>query len=94
LKGDEKDMNEITKEQAKHEKGLRRLHELTQHQAERIAELEKDAERYRWLRAQRWSSSQLVVVSEPKQAIKLGYDCPSGDRLDEASDAAIAGEKK
>ena len=51
----------------------------------------KDAERYRWLRAQHWSESALCVVSLPKQtAAILGCDCPSGDRLDAAIDAAMS----
>jgi len=53
---------------------------------------EQDAERYRWLRSQHWNTGLLAVVADPKAAIKLGYDCPSLDRLDEAIDAAIAAE--
>lgn len=52
-------------------------------------ELHKDAERYRWLRAQHWSESALVVISDPKQNLRLGVYCPSGDLLDEAIDAAM-----
>lgn len=51
---------------------------------------ERDAERYRWLRAQNWNSGVLAVVAGPKEAVKLGYDCPSGSRLDEQIDAAMA----
>lgn len=55
--------------------------------------LRKDAERYRWLREQDWNTGLLAVVSEPKSAIKLGYDAPSRQRLDEAIDAAVAAAK-
>lgn len=57
---------------------------------EQIASLQDDAERYRWLREQHWNESTLAVVCEPKKAVKLGYDCPSGERLDEAIDAAMS----
>ncbi len=49
----------------------------------------KDAERYRWLRAQNWNDSLLAVVAYPRDAIKLGHDCPSLARLDEQIDAAM-----
>lgn len=55
--------------------------------------LRKDAERYRWIRVQQWDASCLAVVASPKKAVKLGYDCPSGDRLDKQIDAAMAKEK-
>lgn len=54
--------------------------------------LRADAERYRWLREQNWHDSDLCVVRRPRQAIKLGYDCPSVERLDEFCDAAIAAQ--
>lgn len=54
-----------------------------------LEEARKDAQRYRALRAMNWNDSPLCVVVNPKQAVKLGHDCPSGDRLDEALDAAI-----
>ena len=50
----------------------------------------KDAERYRWLREQHWSTDAIAVVLNPKQAVKLGYVCPSDSLLDETIDAAIA----
>lgn len=49
----------------------------------------KSAERYQWLRTQNWDTGLLAVVADPKAAVKLGRDCPSLDRLDEAIDAAI-----
>lgn len=45
-----------------------------------------DAARYRWLRAQHWNDNTLAVVYIPKNAVKLGYDCPMGKRLDEFID--------
>lgn len=51
--------------------------------------LRKDAERYRWLREQNWAISEMAVATYPKESIKLGYDCPFGDRLDSAIDAAM-----
>ena len=48
----------------------------------------EDAARYRWLRAQHWDEAPLAVVAHPKRAIKLGYDCPSLERLDAAIDSA------
>lgn len=50
----------------------------------------KDAERYRWLREQHWSTDTIAVVLNPKQAVKLGYVCPYDSLLDETIDAAIA----
>jgi hypothetical protein len=67
--------------------------ELTAARAE-VEALRADAERYRWLRKQHWSSSSLAVVMKPKQAIKLGAACPSHDLLDAAIDAALAKEPK
>lgn len=46
----------------------------------------KNAERYRIVRAQHWESSPFAVVMDPKNAVKLGYDCPSEERLDEIVD--------
>lgn len=56
-------------------------------------ELRVDAERYRWLRAQHWDTSPLGVVVEPRHAVKLGHDLPSGERLDEAVDAAMQAKR-
>ena len=54
------------------------------------ADLERDAARYRWLRTQEWNTSRLFVVAGGKSAVRLGTDCPSLFRLDEAIDAALA----
>lgn len=54
----------------------------------RLAEVEKDAERYRWLRSQDWDTSPLFVVKQPTE-VSLGTDCPSRERLDAAIDEAI-----
>lgn len=51
----------------------------------------KDAARYRWLRKQHWNYSDLVVVTRPRQNVKLGSDMPFEERLDEAIDAAMKG---
>lgn len=48
-----------------------------------------DARRYRWLREQHWSNSDICCVDEPKQNVRLGGTCPSGDLLDSAIDAAM-----
>jgi hypothetical protein len=53
-----------------------------------IAELRKDAVRYRWLRKQHWDDSVIVVVSDPKQNVRIGTYCPSDGLLDAAIDAA------
>ncbi|MEW6316263.1 MAG: hypothetical protein AB1670_07710 [Pseudomonadota bacterium] len=58
--------------------------------AERDA-LVKDAERYRWLRMADWWDSPLCAVRNPAKQVKLGSDCPSRDRLDDAIDAALQG---
>jgi hypothetical protein len=56
-----------------------------------IEAAERDAARYRWLREQHWHNSSLHVLSNPnKHHNLLGLDCPSGERLDFAIDAAIA----
>lgn len=70
-----------------HPQILRRFAELAR-QDEREA-----ADRYRWLRAQNWNESELCVVADPKRSLKLGCDCPSGKRLDEAIDRARGGDK-
>jgi hypothetical protein len=57
------------------------------------AELKRDAERYRWLREQSWTS-KVCAVAEPSQSVKLGYDCPSCYRLDEAIDAAMQEQRQ
>ena len=48
-----------------------------------------DAERYRLLRQMNWFDSPFCVVMEPKKAVKLGYDCPSLDRLDAFVDEVL-----
>ncbi|WP_369070804.1 hypothetical protein [Burkholderia gladioli] len=50
----------------------------------------RDAARYRWLRSQQWNESVFAVVRDPKRSVKLGADCPSGQRLDEEIDSSIA----
>lgn len=53
----------------------------------------RDAMRYRWLRAQHWGDSNLCVVKDPKDAVKLGRYCPSGGWLDAAIDDAMKERK-
>lgn len=57
-----------------------------------LAEMLRDAKRYRLLRKQHWWDSPLAVVVNPKAAIKLGCDCPSLDRLDSIVDAMLQDE--
>ena len=52
--------------------------------------LQRDAERYRWLRLQDWDTCPLAVVANPKDAIKLGHDAPSLERLDAMIDTHVA----
>lgn len=46
----------------------------------------RDAERYRWIRAQTWDGGILAVVDDPKHSLKLGSDCLSHARLDDRID--------
>ena len=57
-----------------------------------LAAITKDAERYRWLRNQHWNDSDMCVVESPKESLKLGSRCPSGELLDVAIDAATSVE--
>ena len=63
--------------------------ELTREEAQ-YKDMQRDAERYRWLRLQDWDTSPLAVVANPRAAIKLGHDAPSRDRLDAMIDAHVA----
>lgn len=58
-------------------------------QSPEVQAWKKDAELYRGLRQMHWSKSHLCVVRNPKTAVKLGSDCPSGERLDVAIRAAM-----
>jgi hypothetical protein len=74
--------------------GLRLQHDAARAAlASAIAELVQDAERWQWLRRQTWHESPLCVVKDPKVAVRLGYDCPSMSRLDEAIDAYRGGAR-
>jgi hypothetical protein len=57
-----------------------------------IERLRADAERYRWLRRQHWDYGGLCVVLNGRQ-VPLGIQTASLDRLDDAIDAAMSGEK-
>jgi hypothetical protein len=67
---------------------------ITADDMQAVMELERDAERYRKLRQQQWNESELCVVMRPKEAVKLGYDCPSLERLDAFVDALPNAIKK
>lgn len=56
-----------------------------------VAALTADAGRYRWLRAQHWSTSPMCVVSRPEKSVRFGCDCPSGHLLDGAIDSELKG---
>lgn len=49
----------------------------------------KNAARYQLLRLADWWRSPICVIRNPKEQAKLGSDCPTGERLDSAVDAAI-----
>lgn len=68
---------------------LERLARENQHLRSAAGQVEKDAARYRFLRAQYWDESSLFVISGSKSQVRLGTDCPSHERLDETIDAAI-----
>jgi hypothetical protein len=61
---------------------------------ERLEAAERDAERYRWLRAQQWDESDVFVVSGSKTKVRLGTYCPSGELLDSVVDAGMVKEPK
>ena len=76
-------------------RGLYQMHKATETREMRYLKTEnealrKDAERYRWLRGQNWSQSEMAVVCQPKKAVKLGFDCSSEGRLDSAIDSAMS----
>ncbi|PNG11892.1 ead/Ea22-like family protein [Stutzerimonas stutzeri] len=54
-----------------------------------IEQLKVNAARYEWLRLADWWRHPICVIRNPKEQAKLGSDCPSGERLDEAVDAAM-----
>ncbi|MBU0564910.1 MAG: hypothetical protein KJ890_15580 [Gammaproteobacteria bacterium] len=62
------------------------LSETVMGQERVIEDLEPDARRYRTLRQMNWNTSPLCVVTQPKESVKLGYDCPFGERLDQMLD--------
>ena len=54
-----------------------------------LMNLIEDAERYRHVRSLNWNEATLCVVVNPKDAIKLGHDCPTLERLDAMVDASM-----
>ena len=67
--------------------------ELLRKAREELEAAQKEAARYRALREMHWSESPMVVVTKPKASLRLGAECPSRERLDEAIDAAIAAKE-
>ena len=67
-----------------------RLLLLAEHWKREAMLLARDADRYRWLRAQHWTDNTIAAVRWPKDAMKLGHDAPSGERLDDLIDEAMA----
>ena len=53
-----------------------------------------DAERYRWLRSQHHSESQICVVLKPSDAVKILSICPSMESLDDYIDRAMEEQVK
>lgn len=62
----------------------RQFYGRVQEAIDRLKKAEVDAKRYQWLRAQHWNDNTLCVVARPKEAVKLGFSCPSGELLDDA----------
>ena len=78
--------------QAGDEADVKDLHEDIARLTNEAYEREKDAARYRWLRAKHWHDGGLCVVTNAKETVRLGTDCPSHERLDAAIDAAREGK--
>lgn len=57
---------------------------------DQVEALSQDASRYRALREMNWCDGPLAVVADPYSRIKLGSDCPSHERLDQAVDSIMA----
>ncbi|HEY0684692.1 MAG TPA: hypothetical protein VGD45_20315 [Steroidobacter sp.] len=63
---------------------------LKQPESQPPSDVQRDAERYRWLRNQHWNDSAVAVVTDPKINVRLGVYCPSETQLDDFIDAARA----
>ncbi|CAG4900440.1 hypothetical protein [Paraburkholderia saeva] len=63
--------------------------EMLYEAADALEELQRDAERYRWLREQHWNDADMFVVTGSNTRVHLGTYCPSLDLLDIAIDAAL-----
>lgn len=59
-----------------------------------LERLQKDAERYRWLREVHWSKNLLAVVKNPREVAHFGVDLPIRTLLDAEIDVAMAAEKQ
>ena len=53
------------------------------------SENQQDVKRYQHLRNQHWNNSNLAVVYDPKNNVKIGSFCPSSVLLDDIIDADI-----
>lgn len=49
----------------------------------------RDAERYRLLRSMHWHEGPYAVVENPRNTVKLGTLCPSGEHLDYVLDGIL-----
>lgn len=58
-----------------------------------MADVWRDAMRYRWLRAQNWNDSEFCVVQDPKRTVRIGTFCPSNELLDAAIDDSMRWRK-
>ena len=54
---------------------------------EQLRRMSEDAARYRKLRNEHWSNGRVAVVANPKEVVRLGSYCPSGELLDKFIDS-------
>lgn len=59
-----------------------------------VARLQRDAERYRFLREQHWYDGDIAVVKNPKECVAPGSMCPSFDNLDATIDVLMHHQDK
>lgn len=92
LEAAEKERDELRASLAAEKTRLAMLAQIARHSAKQHDALVIDAQRYRWLRGQKWERADLFVIAGSKSHVRLGTDCPCDDRLDAAIDAAMAQE--
>lgn len=56
---------------------------------EQLRRMSEDSARYRKLRNEHWSNGRVAVVANPKEVVRLGSYCPSGERLDQFIDTFV-----